>query len=308
MTAQTKTKTELSLYAGGGLSTLQYSGVASSGFGIGGHVGVGYDFYLFPRWSFGAGVEMSLLNAKAELATLNDAYAANDGVDNFVFLSTVTNYSEKIQIYFLQVPVMVHYHYPIGKSTSFVVGLGGKVGIPLINSTDGGSEQAKTKGYYPAYDLMLEMPKFQGFGTFDDLKAVNSPSFKTAFMVSAEAGVQWGLSNDWGIYVGGYLDYGVNSIINEPQDKQFIPYDAEHPADLYHNSLLLSQYTRGYQPKPSSDMINVAENTMNGYTEPIAGSVTPLYLGLKVKLIIGGSKKSCDCPRYEMEMRGTKRK
>ncbi|MDR1681559.1 MAG: PorT family protein [Prevotellaceae bacterium] len=311
--AMAQSKNELSVYAGGGISTLLYSSSAlQSSQNVGGHAGLGYTLFFTPKWGIGTGAEIALLNAKASFATLSDAYNANDGTDNMIFHYTAYDYSEKIQIYSLNIPLMIYFRSPVSQSMTFYAGLGAKASIPLQSTVEATMPRAATAGYYPAYHADLHMPAFRGFGSFENLELDGAPAFLISYAASAEVGIKWKLTGNWSIYTGVYVDYGVTNMVDDKQDKPFIPYNETawntNPVSYYH-SVLVSQYARN---APMVDKFT-ADNfeTATGNLQAIAGNVTSLAAGLKIKVIFGesGEKKHClPCLRYELDTRGTKKK
>jgi hypothetical protein len=309
---------EISAYAGGGVSTLLYTSSAlQSSYKPGGHIGVGYTFFFTPKWGIGTGAELALLNAGASSPLLSDAYNANDGTDPIIFHYTVYDYSEQIQIYSLNIPLMIYFRSPVNPSMTFYAGLGGKVSIPLQSAITSTMPKVATAGYYPAYHIDLHMPAFRGFGTFENLiPGGDAPVFKMHYMASAETGLQWRISRNWSIYTGVYVDYGLTGMIDGEQDKPFIPYNETawnvNPVSYYH-SVLISSYTR-YIPTVDKFMTGYPETDTEittGYRQPLAGNVTALAAGLKIKIVFGQSseKKHClPCLRYELDQRGTKKK
>jgi hypothetical protein len=318
---------EFSIYAGGGFSSLQFgSSLPSASFDLGGCVGADYTIWVVPQWGVGIGAEVALLQTKASLSDFSGADRANDGVDDFYFLYRVNKYTEKGQIYSLNIPVMFYYQRPVSDVAKWVVGLGGKMSIPLQSRFSGTSDSVTTSGYYPAYDLLLQMPKFRGFGTFSDVKTITSPGLKIAYLISLETGIKWSLSSKGSLYAGVYVDYGLTQMVNDPQNQPFLPYNTAEPSQLYHNSLLVAQYATPvsvtntpdvYYPmlwevEPTSESMSLSE------PQAIAGNVRSLAIGLKVKFIFGetgivstSSRKTgicVPCMRYDIEQRGSRRK
>ncbi|MDR0728605.1 MAG: PorT family protein [Prevotellaceae bacterium] len=315
--ATAQSNNEVSIYAGGGVSTLLYSSSAlQSSYEPGGHIGIGYTFFFTTEWGIGTGAELTLLNAGASFPLLSDAYNANDGSDPFIFHYTVYDYSEKIQMYSANIPLMIYYRSPVNPSMTFYAGLGGKVSIPLQNTVTATMPKATTAGYYSAYHVDLHMPAFRGFGTFENLTLDGAPTFKMYYIASAETGLKWRISSNWSIYTGLYVDYGLTSIVDGEQDKPFIPYNETawnvNPVS-YHHSALVSSYARNTPmvDKFISDNFETETEITIGNQQPLAGNVTTLAAGLKIKVIFGqsGEKKHClPCLRYELDQRGTKKK
>ena len=70
---------ELSLYGGGGISSLRYKPTAGNrNFGFGGHFGLGYHYFFSPKWGLGTGVELAFYNARFKVNDLDVRYGATD--------------------------------------------------------------------------------------------------------------------------------------------------------------------------------------------------------------------------------------
>ena len=275
---------ELSLYGGGGLSTLNYSVTAGrQNSGSGGAFGLGYQFFFSKNFGLGTGAELALYNAKYTLDNLSQQYMTVDmeGTD-FEFRSAITNYDEKQRALLLQIPLMLQFQ--TGSKRQFYAALGGRAGIPLSGKSESSSATIVNSGYYPVENYEYTTQEFMGFGTFTDRSANNDLNFKTVFFASTEAGVKWKLKNKLTLYTGAYLDYGLNNIYKENSPaQQFTAYNTASPRDFTENSILASQYTQN--------------DNFQSFTEKI----TPLAVGIKVKLAFGfGSRvKKAETPTTE---------
>ena len=131
-----------------------------------------------------------------------------------------------------------------GGKHKFYAGLGFKIGIPV-------------SGEYKVSDgrFDLDNDAFTASDIKDDI------SFRVSYMGTVEAGVKWRLNRTLSLYTGAYLDYGFNDVIDTRND-QFIAYNTNPQI----NSTLTSEYTR------------------NGKTEAFASHVSPLAVGLKIRL------------------------
>ncbi len=275
---QAQNKHEISLYGGSGLSTLNYdvtAGEQKSGFG--GQFGVGYNFFFSPNWSLGTGMELGFYNAKFNLGrdasqSVSTAYTTTDtDGDTFEFRSTVSNYEEEQRAMLLQIPLMLQFQ--TGRKHQFYGTLGGKVGIPLNGKYESSATTIQNSGYYTEEDYEYTIQQFMGFGTFTDRDTDGDLKFKTAFFVSAEAGVKWKLNDKLSLYTGAYVDYGLNNIISPVKtghspslSTQFIAYNAADPKDFAVNSIMKSQYTQ------------------NNVTQSFTDKITPIAAGIKIRL------------------------
>jgi len=253
---------EFSIYAGGGLSTLNYSlqeGNRSNG--LGGDFGVGYAYFFSEHWGVNTGLGLALYNAKATFnngtTIITPTLQDNEG-DIFDMHTTLNGYEEKQNTTFLNIPVMLQYQ--TGNTNKFYAQGGVKVSIPLSGSYETNSNSITNKGYYPEYDNWATTQKFMGFGIFLDKKSENDLDLKVLFMLSAEAGMKWAIGEKLSLYTGLYFDYGLNDIV--AHDKPFVNYSVADPENFSTNSSL----------------------------ESLTDKVSNMAIGVKVKLAVGMKK------------------
>jgi len=252
----------------GGLSTLSYDldkGDRKNGFG--GGVGVGYTYFFNDRLGLLAGLEFSLYSAKAEMVDLSTNYTAVDiEGESFDFRSKINGYTEKQNSYFLNIPVMLQYQF--GTGNRFYIAGGGKIGIPVSSRYKIDGATFINSGYYEFEDKELTSPEFLGFGNFKDRNTKQDFDMKVSFMVSAEAGLSWSLSDKNKLYTGFYCDYGLNNTAKKNKN-YFVEYNTEKPLDFHVNSIVNSNYAQ------------------KGKSYEFTDKVIPFAIGVKVRLAFG---------------------
>ena len=252
---------ELSLYAGGGLSTLQYdlaTGKQKNGFGM--QAGGGYTFFFTRSVGLGTGLEIDLYQSKAMLSGFSDSYGVTGSTveGNHTYTYSLDKYSETQRALLVNIPLMLHFE--TGRQYKFFMRLGGKAGFPVKATAITKKYEISTKGYFPhegrTYD---DLPQF-GFGTYEYLKRkADIDKLNLCYMASVEMGVKWkaGINND--LYMGVYADYGLNNI-QATNDKTFVSgtLTAEKPKM---SPLMESLYAGG----------------------PFTEEIMPLAVGLKIR-------------------------
>ncbi|GHT40326.1 hypothetical protein AGMMS49965_08420 [Bacteroidia bacterium] len=253
--------------------------VGSYKFGFGFDFGVGYTFFFNPHWGISTGASAAFFNSKYALPTFGEEYRTSDGVDgiadNFKYNYTATGYTEKQRATFLTIPLMLHFE--VGK---FYAELGGKAGFPLGSITyNGRLDKLQASGKIDGYGSPIEAPKFMGFGTFQGLSNTGSlTQSKPVFFASAEAGRKWKLTQNWSLYTGAYIDYGLNKIdvaienakVNE-KDK-FIDYNAHYP-----------DKDANYQPAGS--FFAKTANDNKSFVDKMV--LSPMSVGIRITLAFG---------------------
>jgi len=264
-------KHEFSVYGGGGLSTLLYNpAVGKQSNGFGGLAGLGYTLFFNDYFGIGTGAEIALYNAKFKSASF---YSENMTVDisgdPFLYKSQIEGFKERHTAFSVNIPLMLNFQ--TGGYHRFYGALGAKIGIPLTADYKSSVGKITTSGYYEFenHEYAGDDFEFMGFGTFsDEVGGKGDLKLKLAYLASAELGMKWNLSKNTALYTGLYADYGLNDIAK--RESGIAVYNAGNPQDIGFNSVLSSQYK-----KP------------NGKTENFTDKVSPLAVGIKVKLAFG---------------------
>lgn len=224
---------ELSVFAGGGLSSLQNkTSVLDKSDGYGATVGVGYTYYFSSRFGIQTGVEYSMYSAKLKSSNMSGSYSATDNENEaFKYSFKAEGLEEKQETGFLQIPLMAQFQLPIGEDNKFYIAAGGKIGIPIKKDFKHSFDKVSTEGYYSGLDATIktDIPE-QGFGTYSSTQKEGELKLKASFMLSAETGMKWYLSDNMNLYTGVYVDYGLNDIKkDEATGSALIEYNKANP-------------------------------------------------------------------------------
>lgn len=264
-----KAQHELSVYGGGGLSTLKYkTDAGDQKNGYGGLFGLGYTYFFADKLGVSTGVEIGLYNAKTNINNFAYRYMAvdRDG-DDFEFRTRINSREEKQRAMLLQIPLMLKYQ--SGKKINFSGALGAKLGIPISAKYKTNGAGITNSGYYAYEDYEYTEQTFMGFGTFTAQSMDDDIDLKPSIMLSAEAGIKWPLGQKTSLYTGAYFDYGINDS-NDGDSRQLVLYNTQSPTAITTNSVLMSRYGN----------------------QPAADKVHPMAFGVKVGLAFGISKSS----------------
>jgi len=264
-------KHEVSVYAGGGYAPLYYylHKVPDSKFtpGYGGMAGLGYAFFFNDFIGIGSGAEVAMYNSQVKISQFSDKYTAFDGEENFELRYTVNGYTEKQNLFAIQIPLYFQLQYPLFHDEHLTYfSLGGKIGFPVSSQYQSSSASYQTSAYYPQYDALLETPQSQGLGAFLNRTSKSKLHFDyPLYMLSAELGMKWMISNNFSLYTGIYLDYSIYDIYRNKQYDSFLQYSADNPTALPNLSILQSKYNQ------------------NGYLDSFTGRILPHSLGVKIR-------------------------
>ena len=257
---------EFSANIGGGLSTLNYKptlGKFTGGYG--GEAGLGYHYFFSPNWGIGTGVNFALYNSETTsdnvfFGRFNTTTSNTFAGRAIEFAYSFGDYKEEISATMLTIPLMVQYQ--TGGKIGLFAAVGGKVGIPLSANNKLTTGTLTTSAYFPDWHVTYDdLPQY-GFGTYDGLSKENDFKLKTAVMLSAELGAKFRFGNSMYLYVGGYLDYGLNDIRKQE------------------GTGLAFAYTPGAASYPEGFAIN-------GSLAEMSDKISPLAIGGKIRVSFG---------------------
>ncbi|MDR3328947.1 MAG: OmpA family protein [Prevotellaceae bacterium] len=230
---------ELSVFGGGGLSTLSYNpAVGSSAWGLGGQCGLGYAYHFSPRWGVVTGIGMSFHRASAALngvALVTPDLHDHDG-DPFALHATLAGHDELQQARYLNIPLQARF-----VAGRFYAQAGVSVGFPLAASYRTAAFTATTRGYYPPLDSWGgNEDERQGFGVYPGAAGSGALALKVSASAALEAGLRWAPARRWRLYTGLYLDYGLNNVNVASASAPFVPYDPQQPTAYRVNNVFSS--------------------------------------------------------------------
>lgn len=237
-------KQEFSIAVGGPFSFLKYNTPGEITNGNGFNAGLRYSYYLNDNVSIGLGVEYQTYRSDAKFQSLSGQYNTVDAEDeSFQFRYRATNLREKQNLGYVNIPIGIQFETP--GDTKLYIAAGAKVGFAVNGNFETKMENLTTSGYYPQYNVELFSPAFAGFASTNNLKT-SKQDLKTDVSYSAtfETGLKQKIGDNSSIYIGLYLDYGLNNIYDKKESKNIVQYNAELPVQLSYNSVLNSSYAQ----------------------------------------------------------------
>ncbi len=281
--AQDISKHEVSVYGGGGLSTLDYKvRLGHKSRGAGGEFGVGYSYKLSNVVRVNTGVELALYAGKLRQYNFNynqtgviDNYGTNPSGYEYEYYSSVKNYEEKNTSMFVNIPVMAQFS--LLEDKVYLAG-GIKIGIPVSGKAKSTTNKFVNNAYFPELDNWADNQEFMSLGTFQNGSYESDYDLKMAYILSLEAGYKWKLNEGMSLYTGAYFDYGLNNI-QDNSGKSFVNLNKNaNGVDFTTESMLNSNYMLG--DKDLGDVRN----------ESFTRKIKVMALGVKVRLGVNLSK------------------
>jgi len=236
-------RSEVSIYFGGGVSSLMYKpDKGLQNLGMGGMFGVGYTWFVSGRWGLLTGLELSMYQAEYDNSGIyKDSINAMSGTLNslgndFVFLYEYQNYTEKHSALFLQVPVMAQF-----QTGRLFASAGIKIGIPINGKYNITADNLTTSGRFPSENQTYIDLDDRGLGNIGEIKHSGNLDFNILYAAAFEAGGQWFLGRRTNLYVGAWLDYGLNNLSKTGAvgiTKPLVEYDHKAVGSLKYNSII----------------------------------------------------------------------
>ncbi|GHT54507.1 hypothetical protein AGMMS49982_19320 [Bacteroidia bacterium] len=272
-------RNEFSAHAGVGASSLWYPpspNVGNYKFSVGYDFGIGYTLFFSKNktWAVSTGISFASFNSIYELATFTDAkYGIDDGYGGvFNHYDTISGYTESQHLSMLTIPLMLHFEKEVTETGKFYAALGVKFGLP-VGTIDykPDVQYLHTSGTIRRTEIIN--PESMGIGNVKrnriDLSGGSTAKPKTAYFVSVETGMKWALTNEWSLYTGVYMDYGLNKVI-ETGGKELVGYDA---AEFFAN------------PSAKYRLAGMLSASADG--KPFVDKVSPVSAGVRVALAFG---------------------
>lgn len=236
-------KQEFSISVGGPFSFIKSSG-GSYVPGNGVSAGLRYSHYLNEGLSVGLGAEYQTYSSDSEFAALSGRYNAVDAEnDSFQFRYSASRLREQQKLSYINIPITVQFETP-GRSKLYVAA-GAKIGFAVNGSFETRMGNLTTSGYYPQYNVELFSPTFAGFASTNNLQTPKQDlKADVSYSATFETGLKQLIGDGKSIYIGVYLDYGLNNIYDKKEDKNLVQYNAELPVELKYNSVFDSGAAR----------------------------------------------------------------
>jgi len=195
---------------GGGLNNLSYtvpngSQTARVGYTING----AYSYFFTPNWGLQAGLGIQSFGSISKLNYFTAAPAVDSEGDAFEFRTQYTNWQEKQNALFLEIPIAAQYRYTINEKFGLIGSLGVKMSLPIYTKYQTFGGQIRTTGYYEQWNVELyDLPK-QGYSTITN-SFTDKISLNPVFTGLVDFGGLYKLSSNLELYAGAYFNYGFN--------------------------------------------------------------------------------------------------
>ncbi len=186
-------------------------------------INAAYSRFFTSNWGLQTGLGLQSFGA---LSTLNYQSSIPNVVDivgdSYEFRDNYKGWQEKQQALFIDIPLEAQYRHFFSRKLGVLVSAGAKISIPINASYKTVAGEMVTTGYYSKWNVVLhDLPQY-GFNTYTSGYNDNL-SLKPAYMAIADLGGLYKLSEKLELYVGGYINYGLNNIITTDAKSVYQP-------------------------------------------------------------------------------------
>ncbi|MBV8255363.1 MAG: hypothetical protein JO154_22370 [Chitinophaga sp.] len=230
---------ELGIGLSGGMQGLQYKfNQQNSQLKAGTILDIGYTFPLGKNLGIISGITCGTYTSEIVLNGQHafNSYEVDESGSAFIYNVTINGYKEQQRFIAAGIPVMLQYH-TSGKTQWYING-GAKLLFPFSGKYTSSATQVITTGFYPDYNILLKDLPHLGFGTVNNWRSDKGAlSLKATATISAATGIsfEW---NDFRLYTGIYMDYGLNNLADKPSDGTLVTYSSSGINNMHANSIL----------------------------------------------------------------------
>ena len=195
-----------------------------------------FSHFFTPTIGIQTGIGLQTFSSLSILNLTESSSAIDSDGDSYIHNSKFNNWQENQQVIFVEIPLTAQFKHKFNDKIGLLGTAGAKVSIPVNASYKTTGGEIVTSGYYPQYNIELTDLPQHGFTTITQ-SYTGKYSFNPAFMAIAELGGTYKLSEKIDLYVGGYLNYGLNNML-KPDTKMLYQLDG-----TYNGVLKTSQIT-----------------------------------------------------------------
>jgi len=204
LSANAQVKHEVAAVGGAGMHSLKYDVLGGNNpmkFGF--KAGLNYTLFFTDMWGIGVGAEFARYNNHV---TLPDGLRYGVPTDDpaRTDINIMMGYNEKQTLSAVNIPLTLQFNAPVGKVRFYALA-GAKLGIPF-KATYTATADNITRGTFDG-TYYWDNASFDNYSSSGDLNVK-----KVSAALTGELGVKFQLSEIVWLYLGGYIDYGLNNV------------------------------------------------------------------------------------------------
>lgn len=211
----------LTLHPAAGLNTMVCNPTnGNHTLGVGLEAGLHYVHFFNEHFGLGFGAHYDLARSLTRYnfteVTEGLTHADNPNV-SYDLTTDFNKWKERQMVSMLSLPVEFFWRKIKNDKWTFLAGLGASFDLPLSGTYKAEDGSYTTSGYFPALGYSVYNQPTHGFSTYDaDVKS-SIEGLKLGVSVIADLGYRLSLKNNWGLYLGLYGGYSLNSMAEETE-------------------------------------------------------------------------------------------
>jgi hypothetical protein len=209
-------------------------------------VELGINLSLSDHWSLNTGVGFAAHQARAAISSLTGVQnnAQDLEGENFNFNYRISNYAEVQKFTNLSIPLNVQYE--SSGHTRFYTRVGASYNVLMNPVQNSKAQRLTTSGYFDRFNATLTAPAFAGFGTYNQIDfAERDLEIKNSINATLEMGVKETLPNNAYLYIGAFVEYGLNDIKEEVTNAGVLSFNSDNPTGFISNGVIAAQNNTG---------------------------------------------------------------
>lgn len=177
-------------------------------------------FFQNSNLGLGSGVDFLQYRSKAKLdgCVVTPSYDHENG-QAFDLIESFVGWEEKERMYTFEFPLGLYYKVPFSDKANMVVGLGGKLVVPVLSRYEVSEGTYAVSGYYPQTNVIIKDLPHHGFVNSEPY-ASGAIKTKLAFSVYGELGFNFSVSEKVMFHSGFYCNYGLSNVLNDKRKKE----------------------------------------------------------------------------------------
>lgn len=212
----------LTLHPAAGLNTMVCNpadGTHTLGVGI--EAGLHYTHFFGEHFGLGFGAHYGLATSSTKY-NFTEVTTGLTHIDNpnvtYDLNTRFDGWKEHQTVQMLNIPVEFFWRNIVNDKWTFLAGLGASFDLPLSGTYRADDGSYTTSGYFPALGYNVYNTPSHGFGTYDADVESDIEGLKLGVSLIADLGYRLSLKNNWGLYLGIYCGYSLNSMAEESEE------------------------------------------------------------------------------------------
>lgn len=209
------------------------------GLGFGGKLG--YSYFFSENWGVGTGIGIFKYNTSGTLGQVKTNKIDSEGIKYIEEVNFGAGWMEKQDITFVEIPLLLNYEQAFDKDSpwKFYANAGVRFQIATKSSylIDGGETNFEVRGDYPELYVEFYDVENQGLKVVGCPKTTGELSIKNSIAATVGLGTIYKLNDNFDIFGGVIVDYGLNNIKNIDEEVSLVN---EDKGVYKYNSLLIA--------------------------------------------------------------------